>query len=289
MYKIKSYINGNGYVHLFEDGTKIREIFGEKYEPRFPESIDINISHKCIHECPYCFISAKKNKKHGNLELLNNIVFDNEYIELSFNINSEIPKDFDASFLFSLPGIKNITINSKSLETHFSFIHKLQRMGAIKGIGISVGKYTDLNFDKINKLENVVFHVINGVHSFNKINKLPSTSKILILGYKLQGRGKYINKKNCLSIKDLNEIIQKFELVSFDSLSLNQLKMKDIVLPDIWNKYYLGDDINHSMYIDIVNKTYSSSSISNKKYKLPGILSSNIHIETLFNNTKNEI
>lgn len=94
--------------------------------------------------------------------------------------------------------------------------------------------------------------------------------KILILGYKIFGRGvKYDAKKLERYISEWRYWIgticrTKNSIVSFDNLAIKQLDLKRILKPDAWEKFYMGDDGKFTMYIDTVKMEYAVSSTSQK-------------------------
>jgi len=139
--------------------------------------------------------------------------------------------------------------------------------------------------------KNCVIHVINGVHSFEDIMKLANKNyKILILGYKDIRRGiNYLSEKtetiknNQQSIYDnIHTIIKSFDIVSFDNLAIEQLNVKRLLTTDEWNEFYMGDDGQFTMYIDLVKKEFAKNSTSMKRYELMNT------IDDMFNIVKNE-
>lgn len=64
---IGSYKNGNYNVHIFEDGTKVRENKLDFFKPEFPESFDLKITNKCDRGCLYCHENSIVNGKHGDI------------------------------------------------------------------------------------------------------------------------------------------------------------------------------------------------------------------------------
>ena len=60
--------------------------------------------------------------------------------------------------------------------------------------------------------------------------------------------------------------IEKFKVVSFDNLSIEQLHMQKHISKEDWNKFYQGNDGSHTMYIDAVNEQFALNSTSNKRY-----------------------
>lgn len=52
---LAKYKNGNYYVKLYDDGTKIKYNNLDNFIPEFAESMDITITTKCDGHCSYCF------------------------------------------------------------------------------------------------------------------------------------------------------------------------------------------------------------------------------------------
>ena len=46
------------------------------------------------------------------------------------------------------------------------------------------------------------------------------------------------------------------------------LELRNAMTEKEWDDFYMGDDGQFTMYIDLVNKKFAKSSISNKRYKL---------------------
>ena len=57
---LKHYKNGNYFVSIFEDGTKIRQTNEDEFIPMFPENIDMKISDRCDRGCEMCFTEDTK-------------------------------------------------------------------------------------------------------------------------------------------------------------------------------------------------------------------------------------
>ena len=102
--------------------------------------------------------------------------------------------------------------------------------------------------------------------------------KMLILGYKHLRRGnKYfeteqnnIEAKQKWLYENLEDIIQKFNVVSFDNLAIEQLDVKRLLTQEEWDEFYMGDDGVMTYYIDMVERKFAQSSTSafDKRYDL---------------------
>lgn len=101
---------------------------------------------------------------------------------------------------------------------------------------------------------------------------------MLILGYKHLRRGnKYfeeeqndIETKQQWLYENLEDIIQKFKVVSFDNLAIEQLDVKRLLTQEEWNEFYMGDDGKVTYYVDMVERKFAQSSTApfNKRYDL---------------------
>ena len=97
--------------------------------------------------------------------------------------------------------------------------------------------------------------------------------KVLILGYKCFGRGKpffseEIRRNMDISKEMLPLALDKFSVLSFDNLALEQLDVKSIISNKLYEQIFMGNDGEGSMYIDLVNKKYAVSSTSNTTFDL---------------------
>ena len=100
--------------------------------------------------------------------------------------------------------------------------------------------------------------------------------KVLILGYKTVGRGNdcYFNneeliKTNISEVKNhIQEIREMFDVISFDNLAIKQLDIKNTMSREEWDSFYMGDDGNYTMYVDLVNEEYAKNSTSGMTYDL---------------------
>lgn len=61
------YRNGNETLILGFDGTKVRMCRGKTSEPVFPESIDVKITDRCEHNCPFCYEGCTENGLDGEI------------------------------------------------------------------------------------------------------------------------------------------------------------------------------------------------------------------------------
>ena len=180
--------------------------------------------------------------------------------------------------------IANATFNQIHIELpgNVDLVKRLISEKKLYGVGISLisskeaaERLAETLSDPI--FSNAVVHVINGVHSVEVLKPLMDKGiKILILGYKTFGRGVAygeimdpIIKKNQQELKDkLPSLIPHFKAVSFDNLAINQLGVQDILSPEDWDSFYMGEEGQFTMYIDAVKGEYAVCSIAEERFPL---------------------
>lgn len=271
---IGEYKNGNTYVQLYEDGTKVRS-YPDNERPRsdFPECIDMTITYRCAQGCKYCYQNATKDGEQAQLRefdlLLDSI---HPYTEVALNGNE---LDFyTIEFLYKLRDrkiIANMTFNQAFFMKNEALIRSLYDDRLIWGLGISLVKPTKTFLKKVAYYDRAVIHVINGIVTREDLYAMANQNlKLLILGYKSLGRGKdYIIQdepvhQNMRWLQwHLCHMISKFKAVSFDNLAIKQLNVKDLV-GDNWNEFFMGDDGQHTFYVDLVKKKFYRSSLESE-------------------------
>lgn len=286
---LHKYDNGNITVTIYEDGTKIQEWEGEHVDakPRFPNSMDVKITNYCDLGCKFCHEMSTVAGKHGDIDYLLSILKDlPRGTELAIGGGNPLDHPEIERFLnecSKLNLICNMTVNHKHIIGNLNKINKFLDERLIYGLGISIDDTSNLNILKsINKTSNIVFHVIAGVNDISVLNKINNSlaKKVLILGYKLFGRGKqYYSpevKANLINwYKNLPKYVGKVHL-SFDNLAINQLNVSRFFSEKAWDNFYMGTDGQFTMYIDAVKKQYAVSSTSHQKFTMSE------NIETMF-------
>jgi hypothetical protein len=272
MERIRIYNNGNYQVQLFEDGTKKRISVNEKAVAVFPETIDVNISNYCENTCKYCYISASTKGKHGNLNM---DIFDGlkKGVELAINY-AEHPELENFLHRMNDKGvIVNLTINVLDVTRKIDFIKDLQERKLIHGIGVSVSSLSNKNtraFELISELKNVVAHVIFGVMTpLDRLVLADYFDNILMLGYKNKGRGEDFTPDFRIGdeIMFFDKMFEDFKVVSFDNAALKFIKdnkISDVIDDTTYEKFYMGEEGEFSMYIDTVQETYARDSTVKK-------------------------
>ena len=126
----------------------------------------------------------------------------------------------------------------------------------------------------------IVIHIIAGIFPVSQLDALFKSSEfpVLVLGYKQWGRAK--NKALPRSLGEFESAIKqqiykqrqkdyyKFystKTIGFDNLALEQLDIRSALTDEEWNVFYMGDEGQHSMYIDAVEGKFARTSRSEER------------------------
>ena len=271
------YKNGNYTVKLLTDGTKIRETEEDEFIPAFAENCDVKITDKCDGGCPFCYEGCTPNGRHGNI--LNQKFLDtlNPYTEMAINGNDLTHPDL-IPFLEKLHEkkvIANMTVNQIHFERCQDMIRDLVDRRLIFGLGISLKNTTEEFIELVKQYPNAVIHTINGILSPSDVEMLSNHNlKMLILGYKQLRRGvdwydtdhENIIVKQMWLRENLESILSKFNVVSFDNLAITQLDVKRLMSDEEWEEFYMGDDGNYTFYIDLVDEQFGKNSLATERF-----------------------
>lgn len=276
------YKNGNYFVTILSDGTKIRYNDSDSFNPDKPESMDLKITNKCNMGCSFCHEDSSPNGKHGdilNLPFIDTLL---PYTEIAIGGGNPLTHPDLVPFLEKLKErklIANITFNQYHFMDNIDFIQELVDKKLVYGIGVSMMYASDKFVECISKFPNAVIHVINGIVSIDDLKMLANHNlKILILGYKEFRRGKQMYSRQSTVIDNMKSALYNalptiindewFDVVSFDNLAIKQLEPKRIMSEEQYERFYLGDDGFATFYVDAVEKKYAISSTSTERYDL---------------------
>ena len=280
---IGAYKNGNYTVAIYNDGTKVRRTDADKFIPEFPECMDVKLTDKCDGGCQFCYESCTPNSPHSDIMSQNWIHTVHPFTELAINGN-DLTHPQLVEFLELMKSKKvivNMTVNQRHFLDKFHFIKDLVDNNLIKGVGVSLTDSSSAElFELIKEMPNTVIHTIAGIVTDSDIKALMSNSaKVLILGYKIVGRGIKYYESNKINITrnqmvlkaNLDKMVKNCSVVSFDNLALKQLGVKDLLFSDgkNWDEFYMGDDGEYTFYIDAVSQTYSKNSLESKTNRYP--------------------
>lgn len=297
------YKNGNYNVMILQDGTKIRYNDLDNLTPAFAESMDVKLTDKCSVGCPFCYEGCTPAGMHADIMSEPWIHSVHPYTELAINGNDMDHPQLEEflQFMKEKHVIVSMTVNQKQFMNNLDKIRAYVREKLIYGIGISISSDVDFNvFENIMYFDNAVIHLINGIITPEFIKKYEyylQHIKVLVLGYKYVGRG--INYKD--QHDDVAKNIEwlktnfidlfksnKFKLVSFDNLAIEQLELEKQIKehPELgldWESLYMGDDGAYSFYIDAVNCTFAKNSTLSKDFKYP---INTMNVDEMFNYIK---
>lgn len=276
------YKNGNFKTIILSDGTKIRETEDDEFVPAFAENMDIKICNFCDMGCPFCHEGSTTDGKFGDIlnEKFINTLHPCQEVALGGGDATSHPDLIP--FLQKLKDRKvivNMTVNQIHFEKKQELIKKLVDEKLIYGLGVSLVNPTEKFIELIKKYPNAVIHVINGVLKPSDVEALENNNlKMLILGYKHLRRGddfysedheNIVVKQNWL-YENLADIIEKFKVVSFDNLAIDQLNVRRLMSDDEWNEFYMGDDSEFTYFIDMVERKFAKSSTAsmNQRFTL---------------------
>ena len=272
-----TYPNGNYAVTLFDDGTKIRSNDLDNLIPEKPESMDILITKRCEMGCPMCHEDAMKTGLHG--DILNAPFLDTllPYTELAIGGGNPLSHPDLLQFLLRCKErnlIANMTVHEHHFLQYRGLLKYLTEQKLLHGLGVSVHAYEPGIIAALQEFPNAVVHVINGVIPTYVLRCLYDHGlKLLILGYKDFRRGAAAHSCTTdLKMKSLYEklpeLVQHFQVVSFDNLAIRQLDPKRLLSNQQWNTCYMGDDGQYTMYIDMVNRQFARSSTATERWPL---------------------
>lgn len=283
---LSEYKNGNYIVKIYDDGTKIRETEHDAFIASFPECIDLKITNRCDRGCSYCHEDSTITGKHGDILNVKFIDTLKPFTELALGGGNVLCHPDLIEFLNILKSkniIANMTVNQAHFISEQKLIKKLVDEDLIKGLGVSLNTVTDEFIELIKGYPNAVIHVINGVVTLDNLYKLSGNKfKLLILGYKEFRRGESyysneVEENKKLIYDNIKRILSGFKIVSFDNLAIKQIDVSRILSKKGWDEFYMGDDGQFTMYIDLVNKEFAKNSISIIRHEILD------NIEDMFN------
>ncbi len=234
---LKTYRNGNYFVRLFEDGTKVRILPAEEFQPKFPENIDLKITSYCDGDCPMCHENSNRNGVPADLSLA---FFSTLHpgAELAIGGGNPLTHPGLEDFLCRMKKqgiICNITVRQDHLFRRLDFVRSLIDRKLIYGIGVSYRTKTEELLNFCQKNPNAVLHLILGIHGRQVLEDLSDHSlKILLLGYKRFGRGNdfyssEVEKKTEEVKKIFSEIKNHFQVISLDNEAMRLLDIEHFV------------------------------------------------------------
>jgi hypothetical protein len=276
---LRKYNNGNATISVDNDGSRVIEYNGT-LSLDFPLNIDIRVSTQCSFGynpktgkafCDFCHESARTDGSECDYDSLRDKLTGlPKGIELAIGANQFTAGLYEFILWCSLQDyIVNLTVNQGHLKRDSEGLRHIIECGFIKGLGVSYR--SSLKWDVpqfILDYENTVFHVIAGIDSFHDVEALAKNGvkKILVLGEKdfgfNQGKVDLTTRSHKEWFWWIRNMFNVFDVVSFDNLALEQLKISRFFSDKNWEVFNQGE---HSFYINAVDKYYAPSSRSNMK------------------------
>lgn len=294
-----TYINGNYRVILnLQDGTKIRYNKEDKLIPHRPESIDVKITNRCQHSCPFCHENSHLTGKEASRDTMKQFVSTiPAYCEIAVGGgNLMLDQEHTEFFLRELrkvEAIPSITVRQDDFIRYADVIQEWREEKLVFGIGVSLSDARDPKlYSTLGRFPTAVLHVIAGLLTEKDYNMIKNHDiKMLILGYKLKRRGldywgynsDNIAKNQAMLCKKVKHFTTDFSSVSFDNLALHQLHMQNLLSPRQWEENFMGEDGEYTFYVDLVDEKYARSSTAEARFNL-----ANKSVQTMFNYIRSE-
>jgi hypothetical protein len=273
------FINGNVLINnnnFFKSHKCLRIDVPKIYD--FPDTIEIKITNKCIHQCLFC--SGKSNelgKNKINSELYSKL--DNfSYSPVLFiisggnileNLNDvyDIFEFLDRKFKNCRICIKINAMDLKRLELSSSFGRRLvNRILESSFLCISIDNCKDYNTvlnesKKILWMTDIIYSFDHTISPFNSIERLKGFN-VIIDG----GIGNLIQKDEIYRfIEKQRYYLKNNSKIFFSKEAYNQLELNKILSEDEKSIYSTGWD--NLIYIDAIEGTYSKSKLDSNKVK----------------------
>jgi hypothetical protein len=273
------YQNGNSVVNLYDDGTRVIH-YENELNLEFPLNIDIRTSSRCAFGynpktnkafCDFCHESARTDGDECNYnELKGKLIGLPKGIELAIGANNLTFELFDFIYWCDTQDyIVNLTINQGHLKRDSDQLRLLINNQLIKGLGVSYRSTLKWDIPQfILDYEHTVFHVIAGIDSVYDVMDLSNrgVKKVLCLGEKNfgfnHGKVDLTTKRHKEWFWFISKLFPIFDIVSFDNLALEQMKIKRFFKDESWEVFNQGE---HSFFVDSVNGFYHPSSRSHEK------------------------
>lgn len=283
---IKQYFNGNCIVTIdLKRGTKERFTEDDEFRVDFAESMDCMITEHCDGLCDFCYAGCTSKGKHADLLSDYAMKFINSlqpYTEIALNGNDLSHPQLEEflNLLSDRSVIANLTVSQRHFMANIDLLYRWYMTGLIHGLGVSLSDSSDTKFiSALKKFPTAILHVIAGIFTLEDIKNLQNNNmKLLVLGYKKKERGVnyYLKNWNTIELRIailsnlITEMINsgRFDLISFDNLAIEQLKIKDMMSEKAWNEFYMGDDGQFTYYVDLVNNKFAKDSLSGTTFDI---------------------
>ena len=288
--------NGNYYLGYDSYGDKVRLCTTNDNAPipEFPELIDLLITKKCSHGCPFCYNNSSKKGKDATTDdvctILRYLKHPTEFSIGGGNIieHNNLEEIFRTIKRYNRKHIINVTIKVDDINTILND-DKLKKVfhNYVDGIGISVQNndehlklWESFNIEFNDKF--VVIHVIPELIGVAKTNEICETAyeiynlqksekilkypHVLFLGFKKTGRASDMDAIQ-FTPEDLDTLFDSHCFKSIDTSFA--MRYKSWLDGSTYEKSVTFNEGEYSMYIDAVNmKAYRCSYDLSKPYPI---------------------
>lgn len=276
--ELARYHNGNCAVTLYSDGSKVREWpDGEDPQPEMPESVDLKITDYCDAMCPHCSEGCRDEGADAPIErIVAMLAGAQRGMEVAvgggnplewMDTGDERP-DLVLRVLSGMGLIPSVTVNARHAHMLASGdLSGWREHGWLYGIGLSYAAGWMPRAARMLLTPSTVVHVIAGVDPPGAIQECCGLGfgKFLVLGCKVAGRQRTMPDLEAWRAA-LPELFGLDITLSFDSLALEQLPVRELVGEGAWRRVYMGQDGQFTMYLDAVADTFA---ISSRHHRMP--------------------
>lgn len=244
----------------------------------YPEQVEIKITNKCSGNCHFCSENSNKDGGHADvsriLRLLRSVAGHTAEVCFGGGNPFEYPH---LGWLCSCAMNLNILPAVTAKDTHFLDYKHLAKLLPCKtafGVSMSDPIFTaEVLREFRHHHGDIAVHVINGIHTMEQLQGLINVLeelgwssedrddlfvRIVVLGFKRKGRAKKLEFQNTI---DVEQLMSMFPFVSFDTLAIKQLNIKDKIDSKLWDAYYQGKETEYSLYYDAVTNQFKTSSV----------------------------
>lgn len=277
--QLSRYLNGNYYVEVYDDGTKVKVLADNKakeFIPAFPDSVILKLTHfsqtseQLVAIDGTESISVVPGRTLANINY-NPILMDlKPYTEVTI-VDKPLSHPAMLKFIQNLHG-KQISVNlvveqADLIEdmAHTGIVTQLVSGGHIKNLIVILSDSTDDGlFSVFKELANVIVQIpINKVTEDDLERLAINYVSLKLVGVANETDLASVDKDNIL--QKLKKVNHKFTVISFDKLAISQLGISDRQI-DKCSYFVCKTNSRHSMYIDLVTNIYAKTPYSANKF-----------------------
>lgn len=282
---IGSYRNGNYTVTIYSDGSKTRETEGDAFIPSFPERVCLKISNEADGEYPWSCESKATEIK--NAEIMEDIMKPKARYIRAIRPLTEVTIYGAALdhpdilgllvYLRQKRAITRLIIGQKYFTTNYNRILGWVERRLVRNFGVILENAEDIDFkEKLKNFPEACIIATVGVFNGSDLDDLADNGfNIFIQGYQesnnlknyIETEEKYFSHNVSWLARSIDtEIPEAFNLSTYDNIAIEQLGLGDRIKRDKdSDEFYLGSDSEFSLFIDMVDNTFSKTEYSKNK------------------------